>query len=143
MNIVVVGLGYVGLSNAVLLAQNNNVKGVDISIDKIEMINKRICPIEDKDLQLFLNNSKLKLDVTTDLDNSLVKKDYVIIATPTNYDEEKNYFDTSSVEEIIAKVTQIAPASVIVIKSTVPVGFVDSVRKKYQNSNIFSLWIFA
>ena len=140
MKIVVVGLGYVGLSNAVLLAQHNEVIGVDLSTKRVEMINAKKSPIVDAELSEYLSSRRLNLHATIELEPSLVGADFVIIATPTNYDEGTNYFDTSSVEGVIEMVTKLEPNACIVIKSTIPVGFVDKVRKCVSSNNIiFSL----
>ena len=139
MKVVVVGLGYVGLSNAVLLAQNNEVIGVDISQDRVDMLNARQSPIIDAELNNYLIEKKLNLTASTNLKSSVAGSDYVIIATPTNYDERTNFFDTSSVESVISEVINTAPLACIVVKSTVPVGFVDNIRKRLEtNAVIFS-----
>ena len=136
MKIVVVGLGYVGLSNAVLLAQQNEVVGVDLSQERVDSVNSRIAPIQDENLNLYLKNENLNLTATTVLENALPEVDYVIISTPTNYDENSNYFDTSSVESVINEVVLQAPNSCIVIKSTIPIGFIDRMRQKFRSENI-------
>ena len=136
MKIVVVGLGYVGLSNAVILSQRNTVVGVDISADRVDLLNLRRSPIKDAELSDFLKNEDLDLSATTNLLTALDGADFVIVSTPTDYDEKTNYFDTSTVESVIDKVTTYAPKSTIVIKSTIPVGFVDKVRVKFNNNNI-------
>ena len=136
MKIVVVGLGYVGLSNAVLLAQQNEVVGVDLSQERVDSVNSRIAPIQDEGLNLYLKNENINLTATTVLENALPEVDYVIISTPTNYDENSNYFDTSSVESVINEVVLQAPNSCIVIKSTIPIGFIDRMRQKFQSENI-------
>ena len=128
MKIVVVGLGYVGLSNAVLLAQHNDVIGVDISKKRVDLINQRKSPIRDSELSDFLANRSLNLTASNDLEVSVLGADYVIISTPTNYDEKSNFFDTSSVKLVIEQVLLFEPKACIVIKSTVPVGFVDEAR---------------
>ena len=134
--IVVVGLGYVGLSNAVLLSQKNKVTGVDISKIRVRLVNKRVCPIEDKDLEALLKNKDLDLNATNRLTPAVLNSDYVIISTPTNYNETKNHFDTSSVEDVIEQVTMLGLNTTIIIRSTIPVGFIDRVRKKFNYSNI-------
>ena len=136
MKIVVVGLGYVGLANAVLLAQYNEVIGVDISKEKTELVNARISPIVDTELDDFLKTRDLDLRATSDLKDSISGATYVIISTPTDYDEATNYFDTTSVEEIIKSVIKIEPSACIVVKSTIPVGFVDRMRNKYKTDSI-------
>ena len=134
--ITVVGLGYVGLSNAVLLAQKNNVIGYDISNERVDMVNKRVSPIVDLELENFLKNKKLKFKATNNRSIAFKDTDYVIISTPTNYDEKTNFFDTSSVEGILSDVTNINPEAIIIIKSTIPVGFVEDKRKYFNNNNI-------
>lgn len=136
MKIAVAGTGYVGLSNAILLAQHNEVWAVDIVPEKVEMINNRISPIIDDEIQDYLKNKELNLTATTDARTAYRNADFIIISTPTNYDEQKNYFDTSSVEAVIELVKEVAPEAIMVIKSTVPVGYTESVRKKYQCENI-------
>ena len=139
MKIVVVGIGYVGLSNAVLLAQHNEVICVDISKYRVDALNARISPIVDADLSEYLGKKKLSLTASLDLKNAVNGADYVIIATPTNYDEKTNVFDTSSVEAMIKKVIQYEPKACIVVKSTIPVGFIDDVRVRLDtNAVIFS-----
>jgi len=128
--IVVVGLGYVGLSNAVLLAQHNEVIGVDISKDRVDALNARRCPIIDAELSQYLAEKDLNLSASSDLQGALDGADYVIVSTPTNYDEKSNFFDTSSVETVISQIILTEPNACIVIKSTVPVGFVDEVRER-------------
>lgn len=137
MKIVVVGLGYVGISNAVLLAQNNEVIGVDISQDRVDTLNARHSPIIDAEVSEYLSQKELNLSVSTKLQASLRNADYVIISTPTNYDEKTNFFDTSSVEAVITQVVDSEPNACIVVKSTIPVGFVDNVREKFKNINLF------
>ncbi len=130
MKIVVVGLGYVGLSNAVLLAQQNDVIGVDISQEKVDAINMRTSPLVDADLSGYLAEKNLSLSASTDLKASVTKANYVIVSTPTNYDEKTNYFDTSSVESVILEVTNSEPNACIVVKSTIPVGFIDNINQR-------------
>ena len=136
MKIAVAGTGYVGLSNAILLSQHNEVKAVDIIPEKVEMINARKSPIVDKEIEEYLANKPLHLVATTDGDSAYKDSDFVIISTPTNYDPKKNYFDTSSVENVIEQVMRVNPNAVMVIKSTVPVGYTLSVREKYHCDNI-------
>lgn len=136
MNIVVVGSGYVGLSNAVLLAQHNHVTACDIIEEKVNLINNRKSPIVDKELEEYLANEKLDLTATTNAVAAYMDADYIIIATPTNYDEDKNYFDTSSVESVIKAVKDSGTKAVMVIKSTIPVGFTADIKKRYGIDNI-------
>ena len=136
MKIAVAGTGYVGFSMAVLLSQNNEVKAVDIIPEKVELINARKSPIADREIETYLATKKLDLVATMDGDRAYKDAEMVIIATPTNYDEKKNYFDTSSVESVIRQVLSINPNAVMIIKSTVPVGFTQSVCKKFNTENI-------
>lgn len=136
MNIVVVGTGYVGLSNAVLLAQHNHVTACDIVEAKVKLINDKKSPIADKELEEYLAHEKLDLTATTNAASAYKDADYIIIATPTNYDEDKNYFDTSSVESVIKAVKESGTKAVMVIKSTIPVGFTADVKKRYGIDNI-------
>lgn len=136
ITIAVAGTGYVGLSNAILLSQNNKVYAVDILKEKIDNINRGISPIADPDIVEYLSTGKLHLTATLDVVQAYRESDYVIISTPTNYDPVKNYFDTSSVESVIEEVLKINREATIIIKSTVPVGFTESVRKKYNTRNI-------
>ena len=136
MKIAVAGTGYVGLSNAILLAQNNEVYAVDIIPEKVEMINNKKSPIIDKEIEEYLANKDLNLKATVDDESAYKDADFVIISTPTNYDTEKNYFDTSSVEAVIQRVMKINPEAVIIVKSTVPVGYVKSVIEKFGTKNI-------
>lgn len=136
MKIVVVGLGYVGLSNAVLLAQHNEVIGVDIAQERVDALNARKSPIIDAELSHYLAEKDLNLSVSTDLSASIQGADYVIVSTPTNYDEKTNFFDTSSVEAVIAQVIESEPDACIVVKSTIPVGFVEDVRKRLKTDAV-------
>lgn len=136
MKIAVAGTGYVGLSNAILLAQNNEVYAVDIIPEKVELINKKKSPIQDKYIEKYLAEKKLNLTATLDAEKAYTDAEYVIIAAPTNYDSNKNFFDTSAVEAVIELVLKYNADAVIVIKSTIPVGFTESVRKKFGYSNI-------
>ena len=136
MKIVVVGLGYVGLSNAVLLAQHNEVIGVDISQERVDALNARKSPIIDAELSEYLAEKDLNLSASTDLTASLTGADYVIVSTPTNYDEKTNFFDTSSVEAVIAQITESEPNACIVVKSTIPVGFIEDVRGRLNNDAV-------
>ena len=139
MKIVVVGLGYVGLSNAVILAQHNEVVGVDISKERVQLLNACKSPIVDDELSEYLAGKNLNLSASTDLKASLVGADFVIVSTPTNYNEETNFFDTSSVEAVIKQVIEVSPEVCIVVKSTIPVGFTDNVRQRLKtNAVIFS-----
>ena len=134
--IVVVGLGYVGLSNAVLLAQHNEVIGVDVSPEKVDAVNASKSPIIDEELSEYLTEKDLNLSASTDLISSIRGADYVIVSTPTNYDEKTNFFDTSSVEAVIARVLESEPDTCIIIKSTIPVGFVDDIRERLQTDAV-------
>jgi UDPglucose 6-dehydrogenase len=139
MKIVVVGLGYVGLSNAVLLAQHNEVVGVDILQERVDDLNARRSSIVDVELSEYLAEKHLDLSASTDLKASVIGAKYVIIATPTNYDEQKNSFDTSSVEAVITQVIESEPSACIVVKSTLPVGFIEDARERFSSdSMIFS-----
>ncbi|MCR5594380.1 MAG: nucleotide sugar dehydrogenase [Lachnospiraceae bacterium] len=135
-NIAIAGTGYVGLSNAVLLAQNNKVYAVDIIPEKVEMINNRKSPIVDKEIEEYLSGHELDLTATLDGKKAYKDADFVIIAAPTNYDPQKNFFDTSAVEAVIELVLKVNPDAVMVIKSTIPVGYTESVRRKYNTRNI-------
>lgn len=136
MKIVVVGLGYVGLSNAVLLAQHNEVIGVDISQERVDVLNARQSPIVDAELSGYLAEKDLNLSANTDLKGSVKGADYVIVSTPTNYDEQTNFFDTSSVEAVISQVIEGEPSACIVVKSTIPVGFINDVRKRLNTDAV-------
>lgn len=136
IKIAVAGIGYVGLSNAVLLAQHNNVVALDIVAEKIEMINARRSPIYDEKLEEYLAKKKLNLKATANPQEAFEGAEFIIVSTPTNYDSKKNYFDTRAVEDIIEKSLDYAPGALIIIKSTVPVGYTENIRKKYHNANI-------
>jgi len=136
MNITIAGTGYVGLSNAVLLAQNNKVIALDIIQEKVEMINDRISPISDREIEEYFSTKELDLVATTDVYTAYKDADYVVIATPTNYDPNKNYFNTRSVEAVIANVLSINPDALMIVKSTVPVGYTERVREMFETDNI-------
>jgi UDPglucose 6-dehydrogenase len=136
VNIAIAGTGYVGLSNAVLLAQHNRVVAVDIIEDKIEMLNRGVSPIEDAEITDFLANKVLDFHPTTDAEAAYRGADWVIVATPTNYDPESDYFDTSSVEQVIDQVRAVNETAIIVIKSTVPVGYTAQLRARLDDPNI-------
>lgn len=130
MNIAVAGCSYVGLSIAVLLAQHHHVTAVDLIAEKVEMINRRVSPIQDKEIETYLREGALDLTATTDGDAAYRDAAFVVVATQTNYDPKKNYFDTSSVEGVIEQVMRVNPQAVIVVKSTVPVGFTEAIREE-------------
>ncbi len=136
MNIVVVGTGYVGLSIAVLLAQHNHVTACDIVKEKVDLINNRKSPIADKEIEEYLAHEALDLTATTNAIEAYEDADYIIIATPTNYNEDKNYFDTSSVESVIKAVKESGATGTMVVKSTIPVGFIADMKEKYEIDNI-------
>lgn len=136
MNIAVAGTGYVGLSLAVLLAQHNHVTAVDIVPEKVELINNKKSPIQDDYIEEYLATKELYLTATTDGESAYKNADFVIIAAPTNYDSKKNYFDTSAVESVIELVLKVNPNAIMIIKSTIPVGYTESVRAKFNTSNI-------
>lgn len=134
--IAVAGTGYVGLSLAVLLAQHNDVKAVDIIQEKVDLINRKKSPIEDKEISEYLEKHELNLEATIDGEDAYKDADFVVIATPTNYDPERNFFDTSSVENAIEQVLKINSSAFIIIKSTIPIGYTRSIRRKYHTQNI-------
>ncbi|HPU58880.1 MAG TPA: nucleotide sugar dehydrogenase, partial [Candidatus Avimonas sp.] len=136
MKIAVAGTGYVGLSNAVLLAQNNTVAAVDIIQEKVDLINSKKSPIVDPEIQEYLSTRNLDLTATTNAEEAYRDADFIIISTPTDYDTEKNYFNTSSVESVIEQVLKINPDAVMIIKSTIPVGYTESVLRKYNTNRI-------
>lgn len=136
MKISVAGTGYVGLSIATLLAQKNEVIAVDIVPERVEMVNKKISPIQDDYIEEYLKNKPLNLRATIDWQEGYKQADYVVIAAPTNYDSQKNFFDCSAVEDVISKVLQVNNHGIMVIKSTIPVGYTESVRKKFNTKRI-------
>ena len=136
LQITIAGTGYVGLSNAVLLAQNNKVYAVDIIPEKVEMLNQKKSPIQDKELQEYLQTKELNLIATINGEEAYKNADFVIVSTPTNYDPKKNYFDTSSVEMVIKQVLEANQQAYIVVKSTVPVGFTEKIQKKFNTEKI-------
>lgn len=136
IKIAVAGTGYVGLSIATLLAQHNHVTAVDIVPEKVELINNRQSPIQDEYIEKYLAEKKLDLTATLDAEAAYKDAEFVVIAAPTNYDSKKNFFDTSAVEAVIQLVIKYNPNAIMVIKSTIPVGFTASVREKYHCDNI-------
>lgn len=136
MNISVFGLGYVGLANALLLSQNEQVKAYDIVKEKIDLLSQSKSPLEDKEIHEFLKRDDLNLEFTNDFEDAVNFADYLIIATPTDYDEVKNYFNTSTVEDVIEKALEIRPDATFIIKSTVPVGYTLDVKEKFKTENI-------
>ena len=136
MRIAVAGTGYVGLSIATLLAQNNDVTAVDIVAERVELINNKKSPIQDDYIEDYLANKPLQLKATLDWQNGYKDAEFIVIAAPTNYDSQKNFFDTSAVEDVIEKILQVNPTAIMVIKSTIPVGYTESVRQKFNTKNI-------
>ena len=136
IRIAVAGTGYVGLSIATLLSQHHQVKAVDVIKEKVDLINNRKSPIQDDYIEKYLAEKDLNLVATTDGESAYKDADFVVVATPTNYDPQKNFFDTRHVEEVIELVMKVNPDAIIVIKSTIPVGYTMNVRKKYHNDNI-------
>ena len=136
-NITVVGMGYVGLANAVLLAQHNEVRALEIMEEKVNLINDRIPPIEDSEVEKFFQTKELNLTATTDKEEAYGNNpEFVVIAAPTNYDEKTNYFDTAALESVIEDVLKYAPNATMIVKSTVPVGYTEEIREKYKTENI-------
>ena len=136
MNISVAGTGYVGLSIATLLAQHNHVTAVDVVAERVDLVNNKKSPIQDDYIEEYLATKPLDLKATLDWENGYKDADFVVIAAPTNYDSQKNFFDTSAVEDVIEKVMKVNPNAIMVIKSTIPVGYTESVRKKFNSENI-------
>lgn len=136
IKIAVAGTGYVGLSIAVLLSQNHEVKAVDIIPEKVEKINRRISPIQDEYIEKYLAEKELNLTATLDAESAYKDVDFVVVAAPTNYDSRKNFFDTSAVESVIKLVLKVNPDAIMVIKSTIPVGYTEGIRRKYNTENI-------
>lgn len=134
--IAVAGTGYVGLSLATLLSQHNKVVAVDVLQEKVDLINNKKSPIQDKEIEDFLANKELNLEATTDGFSAYKDADLVIIATPTNYDPKLNFFDTRFVEQVIELVLKVNPSAIMIIKSTIPVGYTKSIREKYNTKNI-------
>ena len=136
MKITVAGTGYVGLSIATLLAQHNDVTAVDVVAERVDMVNNKKSPIQDDYIEEYLTTKPLQLKATLDWESGYKEAEFVVIATPTSYDSQKNFFDTFAVEDVIAKVLKVNPAAIMVIKSTIPVGYTESVRKKFNTNNI-------
>lgn len=136
-NITVVGMGYVGLANAVLLSQHNNVRALEVIQERVDLINQRVAPIQDDEVERFFATKELNLLATTDKEEAYGHNpEFVVIAAPTNYDEVTNFFDTEILESVIGDVTEMLPAATIIIKSTVPVGYTEEIKRKFKNENI-------
>ena len=141
MKISVAGTGYVGLSNAIILAQNNKIFAVDIIKSKVDSINSKKSPIADKEIEEYLTTKQLDLTATLDGDSAYAESDFVVVATPTNYNSETNKFDTSTVEAVIKQVKKVNPSAWVIVKSTVGVGFTKHIREKLDYDKIlFSVW---
>ena len=136
MKIAIAGTGYVGLSIATLLAQNNEVVAVDIIAEKVDKINNRISPIQDEYIEKYFKEKELNLTATLDTKEAYTDADFVVVAAPTNYDTQKNFFDTSAIENVVESVIKYNPDAIIVIKSTIPVGYTDNIRNKFHCDNI-------
>ena len=136
MKISIAGIGYVGLSNAILLSQKNTVVAFDISPKRVEQLNNNISPVDDKEIEDYLSNKKLNLSATLDKNKAFDDSDYIVIATPTNYDVDTNFFNTNSVESLISDIRVINPNAMIIIKSTVPVGFTEEMKIKFNFDDI-------